>query len=136
MHKVYGEVYGDKGDCLRACIASLLEKSADEVPNLAHSGPERTWLGRVRRYLKSEGFSLVIVEIPSLVDPRYYPPGANVLVVGKHEVGHKNDHACIYRDGKLVHDPNTADGYGLTAPATSDMFDVYLIVPLFDGKGR
>ena len=55
MKPVYQQVIDrQKGDCMKAVIASLLEKEMDEVPNFIEFGQK--WWTEMNEYLQKNGF--------------------------------------------------------------------------------
>ncbi len=86
------------GDCLRACICSLLEISDALVPNFAE---DKEYPDVLVYFLKTKGYRLRhSKEEPKNVD--YY------MVWGLSPRGNK--HSVIYHNGKLVHDPHPEGG--------------------------
>jgi len=90
------------GDCLRACVCSLLEISDEEVPNFAE---DKDYPLQLINFLKKRGYkTMYSKQEPINID--YYmawgisPRGLN--------------HSVIYHNGKLVHDPHM-DGGGIVA---------------------
>jgi hypothetical protein len=109
-----------RGNCLAACIASLLEMPISEVPNietlygiddnyywevlwrwLGHLGYELSTDDRFRVYHDKEylkGDYRQIDELRRFLKDKYY------LISGKSPRGIQ--HVCIYQNGKLIHDPH------------------------------
>lgn len=102
-----------RGNCLAACLASLLEMPISEVPNietlygidnnyywevlwrwLGHIGYEISTDERFRCFHGDESKS----EFKEQLKDKYY------LVSGKSQRGFQ--HICIYKNGELVHDPH------------------------------
>lgn len=129
MTKVYqGFVDKDKGDCMRAVIASLLEKDLLEVPNFLD---DKRWFTSLWNFLRNEGYEYhgmlhnnpepdVIAEhhISALVDH----PGIDGLFFASvyspkyfsmedyTEFGVSTTHAVIIdKKFNIVHDPNSGN---------------------------
>ena len=102
-----------RGNCYAACIASILELPITEVPNietlyamdgtfyyevlckwLAHLGYEMTTDGRFGCFHGDRTKDCFIEELQN----QYY------IVSGKSPRGIQ--HACIYKNGKMIHDPH------------------------------
>lgn len=86
------------GNCLQACIASLLDKPLEAVPHFMLFGKE--WYTALSIYLDSVDYKLEgwwEGEPPH--DGEYYMVSMDS---GDVEYGH----ACIYKNGKVVHDPH------------------------------
>lgn len=87
--------YGKAGNCLTACVASLLDIPIAELPN--HQGED--WLERWNEKLASYNAHLI-----EIADPEAVQPGYSILS-GLSPRG-KWLHAVICLDGKMVHDPH------------------------------
>lgn len=123
------------GDCLRACIASLLEVPRALVPHFnidgAH-GPE-LWQ-RINSWLHNEHSLLMFgvgwtgdIELDTIVEVvSNNNPGIHFMVIGALSDG--TPHCCIYRDGEMVHDPATWQTGGLVK-ALDDIWSVIVLVP-------
>ncbi len=92
---------GIKGDCLRACICSLLELSDENVPNFVE---KETWREDVAEFLASNGYEMECYNRRPLAYGGYY------MAIGISPRGFP--HAVIHKMGKLVHDPHP-DGGGV-----------------------
>lgn len=107
-----------RGNCFAACVASILEKTIDEVPNvetLFHIEGS-LWITTMLAYLNSIGWDLVTDERFSVYHLAYITTdeqrhNAQVacrdqyyFVTGDSPRGIK--HCCIYKNGVLVHDPH------------------------------
>ena len=103
---------GQRGNCLQAVIASLLELPLEEVPHfvgddLDHDGDnnlEWHWWKRLLDFLKSKGYQLyVIMDVKTrdgLEPDEYY------LASGPSYRGQGIHHVVIYQGDKMVHDPH------------------------------
>lgn len=98
------------GDCLRACVASLLELSADEVPHFYHDNPDPyEALRRVRAFLRPMGETIFAVEYPpvtraELLDMmRGNNPDATCLLFGQTSGG--GGHVVVCRGDQVIHNP-------------------------------
>lgn len=94
------------GDCLRACIASLLDMEPDEVPHFADNNVDwdamvvklRIWLNSMDRYAwitqySSEVSDAEVRELMGNINPMCY------------YMLFSEDHVVICRNDKIVHDP-------------------------------
>ena len=86
---------GEKSDCLRACVASILELDRCQVPNFARSSRKgfETQLSYARDFVQGYGFDLVEVPIERA------PTGYSILLDEEHH------HAVVGKDGELDFDP-------------------------------
>ena len=88
----------EDGDCLRACIASVLELPLADVPEYSDDremGPRYSeWLGRFN-------LSLMCIRLDpgNAISPGYH------LIEGLSRNG-KDYHVAVGLDGKIVHDPD------------------------------
>lgn len=93
------------GNCLAACIASLLEIGIDDVPDLSpHPEDAMGWTLKFREYMKSHGV------YPVIYSPGYFQPPAGVYYLIWGTSPRNLPHSVIGRNGKIVHDPNPAGG--------------------------
>ena len=93
--KFYDKEKGSKGNCLQAAVASILELSVDVVPNF-HDCPEGFWPG-YHNFLEKHGY--IAFELRQIICPECF-----YLAFGPSPRG--VDHAVIYFEGKLAHDPH------------------------------
>lgn len=113
---------GEQGDCWRACIASILNLPAAEVPNFAHLADDswcrmyelgRAWLktrdlGIFRTYY-SAGWALDEV-LETLSAPNIDVP---IILAGQSGRDPREAHAVVVMNGEVVHDPS---GAGVAGP--------------------
>lgn len=87
----------EDGDCLRACIASILELSLEDVPAYTNHDMH----SRFAEWLRQFNLSLMIVRL----DPDgFLPPGYH-LIEGPSRNG-KDSHVAVGLNGQIVHDPD------------------------------
>lgn len=111
------------GNCLEACIASILEIPLDAVPNIA-GGNSPDWFQDAARVLAPLGYS--VAYMPN--DPPVKPPGYHIGVCDMHKVqGETIAHAVVAKDGVPVHCPHESRS-GLRFPT----WYWILLVPLAD----
>lgn len=119
MRPIYQTILdGQNGDCMAACIASLLELDLDAMPN-PHTA---SWWDDWQAWLKQRGLYLV-----EATGGDWTPPGYAILV-GTSPRGDWQ-HAVVALDGEIVHDPHPGGGGVVTRTA----YD--LIVPYDPGDG-
>ena len=89
----------EQADCLQACIASILEKPMDSVPNFMLFGNEHYWEA-LYLYIVSIGFGGI-----AYVDG--LPKNGDFYIVSL-DFGDNFDysHCVIYKNGEIVHDPH------------------------------
>ena len=97
---------GKYGDCMRACIASLLELPAEEVPHFFKTGNDNDFDDKLDQYLRWQGYSLL--------DITYFEFGRYQGIRGETDIHHiisgyterGTYHATVGHRGKVVHDPH------------------------------
>lgn len=108
-HKVYQQ---RDDDCMRACVATLFHLRHDDVPDLC----QPDWLGVLRLWTRQFGYGVLSLEL----NGAELPPGL-LIVAGPSQRLDGFDHAVIYLDGKLWHDPHPS-GVGLRKVTSFDLF--------------
>lgn len=121
-----------RGNCLTAVVASLLELPIEAVPNFVqdhvdHSETEDddagdwNWWTRLHRFLAEHGQQMYYLRNVDSIDPvpadtATFPdpdPGEHYAVAGISPRDPRIHHIVIYRDGVMVWDPHP-DRTGLT----------------------
>lgn len=93
---------GEAGDCLMACVASILEIELEELPLI----PDREWFPIFEKALRDRGYHVLVVELGTPpIAPRGYCIGIGPSPRTKPEEK-TTDHACVLLDGDVVHDPH------------------------------
>lgn len=103
-----------KGNCVAACIASILELPLDEVPNFIWRD---TFWEDLNDWLAKRG--LYLVGIPTDWVVRGYH-----IIDGKSKSGPWN-HVVVGLDGKMVHDPNPKR---LGIKGAPEMYWVFVVI--------
>lgn len=86
------------GDCVRACVASILELPADRVPHFGLFG--WNWMHALA------SFCSVALVVPYEAEGFWIATGISPRGIG---------HACVYSGHSLAHDPHPSRG-GLVGP--------------------
>jgi hypothetical protein len=107
------------GNCVAACVASLLELDLADVPNFV--AVEGDWWMEFQWWLHKRGW--VALEL----DGDYRWPGYSAAS-GKSPRGDFK-HLVLYLDGKLIHDPHPS-GAGIEGEPSYQ----WILVPLDAGK--
>ena len=101
------------GNCEQAAVASILGLPLDAVPDFIE---QSNFAASYVDFLRSKGFAVVVV-------PPNRKPDCYYMAVGASEAtGHP--HACVYREGELVHDPHPG------RRGLSRVDEVHLFVPI------
>ena len=122
---------GEFGDCLRACLASLLDMEMEDVPAFAEgmtysSVPNmRVYLGRVREWLDGTGRAMWVIVLPVAkrddvlgMIGNLNPNQRWVLVGGSRATG--INHAVCCRGDVIEHDPSELTGPNIRGPLWPD----------------
>ena len=106
--------YTIHGNCLAACLASLLEMSLNEVPVLEDAGDQ--WADLLWDFLQSHGYELQGSFYPRSPDIQAWWPQleqrsrgvAGFYIAGgkSHRTHVKRGHAVLYQKAMMVHDPH------------------------------
>ncbi len=97
--KLHDPDNGVNGNCLAACLASLLEIPLDIIPKFEDMMVKNSedWFEAFTDWLDRLGFTILTWESDTWL-PGYY------LASGMSERG--NNHIVIYKGGELAHDPH------------------------------
>lgn len=91
---------GILGDCWRACIASMLELPAEEVPHFVNDNPRDWWTDtQVYLYEQTGGYIDNLAPVFPLEDEY-------TIAVGPSPRGDFYHAVIVHRDGSLAHDPH------------------------------
>lgn len=124
QHLLHGQPGAIVGDCMRACIASLLELDAEQVPHFCENVEEEPWVHKTNEFLASLGFWWIEVSninwgwLTRNIDHKL------LMIGGKSPRGDWGHWVVgrVTRDGiEVVHDPHPSgdglagnpDGFGL-----------------------
>jgi hypothetical protein len=87
------------GNCLPACVASILEIDVAEVPSFCLDASR--WFDHMREWLAPRGLLPLMLRCEP--EPEHFGD-AWLIVSGPADRGH--DHSTVWRNGALVHDPH------------------------------
>lgn len=104
------EIGGGRGNCVSACVASILELSIEGVPNfrLLSDNPEQVWI-EMQSWLSKRG--LCAIRFPAELDKIWtIPTGTHCILTGNSPNFDNLLHAVVGyvkdKEWKIVHDPN------------------------------
>lgn len=110
-HVLHDPDAGTFGDCMRACVASILELDTGDVPHFYHDGCDgETGIVRMREWLNGRQLAPFFIqyagehalsEILELQGTQN--PGIHYMLFGRTDDG---DHVVVAKDDQVVHDPN------------------------------
>ena len=126
---------GLAGDCYRACVASLLECSLDDVPNFMDGFPNVDEFNvRVETYLRGHGYGRasfaydgdllmggVLAMMAEMARDVYY------IFSGQSPRG--TDHAVIALNDAIIHDPNRGEP-PLVGPLSTGHWLIEILTPM------
>lgn len=107
MIKVYQTKYGDTGNCMAACLASIFELDVSQIPDFFSGdgySDHESWWKNLNLWLNSVGYGILTASI-SMDDLRKTKGYLIVSGITSSE-GSSRWHATIWKDGVLFHDPN------------------------------
>ena len=90
------------GNCLEACVASIMEVGIDEVPDFPCGA---SWFGKLEEWAALRGFECIYVPVHWPIQPVGY-----YIMNGPGRRGLR--HSVVAHDGIMVHDPHPS-GAGL-----------------------
>jgi hypothetical protein len=113
---------GHRGDCLSACLASLLELDIEDVP-LFDREPAGGWPYKVDEFTRKHGYAFVGFAVTHEYTP---PPACYHICVGpsQNNPAVPGTHAVIAWENMPVHDPNTGGMF------IDEIESRWLLVPL------
>lgn len=91
----------ERGDCVRACITSILGLPLDAIENV-HG---ENWWDRLNAEVAKHGYTLVIVWLDFAPPAGYWIASVPSLSLGPEPDGSQALHAVVCRGYELVHDP-------------------------------
>ena len=101
---------GINGDCLRACIASILETSIENIPHFLRSGSAKDCNNELNLFLAERGLFLLDVEYSgakAILDANILIGHACYHLIAGPSPRHKDlYHSVVGRNGDIIHDPH------------------------------
>jgi hypothetical protein len=118
MKPVFQTKFGDPdGNCLAACLASILEIGLDQIPDF---GNDSAWYDRFSQWMVTN-FDVKPIDLSiSQLEKWEWNLNGYHLINGKSPRGDFY-HSVVGLDGEMVHDPHP-DGTGIRTPETFTLF--------------
>jgi len=99
------------GDCVRACVAAILDMPSETVPHFFHDNCDgETGNARVRDFLRPLGYAPFLINLPGSLDCGEILRMMGVMnaetlfmLFGRTDM---NDHVVVCKGGKVVNDPS------------------------------
>lgn len=108
MIPIHQTRFGKDGNCFQACLASVLERPLESVPDFCQEPGDGAWWDLCRHWLREQGFIGVLL-YPDDSDPRHLEATLSGLIhiaSGKTIRSSSLLHATVWFGGKLVFDPH------------------------------
>jgi hypothetical protein len=123
---------GTYGDCVRACVASILDMDGDAVPHFFHDNCSGEVANvRMRDWLRTVGYSPFFVNYPGEIPKRDLMsmmsdlnPDTYYILFGMVESG--GDHVVVCKGGHQVHNPAWF-ATAMTGPGSHGLWSVMVI---------
>lgn len=100
---------GTYGDCVRACVASIMELPYDKIDHFFHDGNAENGRNRMRECLAKYGYAPVFIGLDGtetveeiLQSMLEINKDCHYILWGSTQ---SEDHAVVCYNGKIVHDP-------------------------------
>jgi hypothetical protein len=104
-----------RGNCLQAVVASLLDLDLDAVPHFVgdhiDSAGELNWWVSLCSFLARHGYRITEGAVTAMT------AGVDYMAMGPSPRGNGLHHIVLYRDGAMIHDPHP-DQTGLVEVAS------------------
>lgn len=118
------------GDCIRACVATVMDLDAEDVPHFVHDDPDwETAVGRMNRWLGMYGLTAFFVGYPPDPIEDVFKSMQDVnsettyLLFGRTNHG---DHVVVCKGGEIIHDPSWIKS-PLIGPLSVGMWQVMVL---------
>lgn len=126
MIPVRQTVMGERGNCMAACWASILEVTIETVPDYQEvAAAGGSWLNTVNTWL-SKHHGVIYVELQDWLTPVVIPDGFHLI--NGDGGGATAGHSCVGFCGRLVWDPHprgtglrSIDNYGVLVPLNDEL---------------
>lgn len=120
------------GDCLRACIATVMDTPTEQTPHFADNGASaEEALAHVRRWLEPQGLTIATFAMGgdlSASDVMEWMgamnPTVTWLLFGQQRSG--GDHVVVCQGGKMVHNPAWVPA-SIVAPTTAGIWQIWVV---------
>jgi hypothetical protein len=96
---------GAEGNCLNACISSILGCPIESIPECSD---KVLWQKEINEWLSKE-HSLYLISIPECIHEENIPYNSYYIRTGWTSRSREYTHACIYRNGELAFDPHPSN---------------------------
>lgn len=105
---VANQIPGVRGNCIQACVASVLDLPIEKVPHFGMIEDNKARFGAMDAFLNKHGYRLVGFAPASEINNPQLTKGMNGYVIASGISPRNRAHVVIYKNGKLVHDVHPA----------------------------
>ena len=105
MKPILQTKFGKEGNCLCACLASILETTIERIPNPEHD----YWQDEINDWLL-DNYNMYLLTANIGKDPYLPIAFRNSYIIGCGKSINNLMHAVICKDGKIIHDPLPGSG--------------------------
>lgn len=126
----------ERGDCVDACLASILEVPISECP-CPHDGD---WWEQMQAAVGQHGYRVVYLgglpeddsaeALEAWIGAVYWIAAVQSLSLGSNADGSPVMHVVVMRGGEIVHDPSLGKRYPLGPVGAGVVREALLLVPL------
>ena len=113
------------GNCMNACIASILEIPLDDIPSFHSNDPKdgEAFTHKLQKWGRSIGYLILDITITDDCDPDDILKDCWVIASGQSPRAKNGErHAVVWRNGVMMHDPHPSKE-GIVEP---DMYAVFI----------
>lgn len=131
--KVDQTLFGDDGNCLQACTATMLQVALADVPHFCKYYRGSDWLGPMQEWCAAHYKMVPVCLMHNDGTERLMALGGYSIASGKsprYDSVKGILHACVYKGDQLYHDPHP-DRAGLV-----EITDVIVFVPIDPARRR
>jgi len=94
------------GDCLRACVASILDLPSKDVPHFYESGEHPdVAMTKMDEFLETKGLTYVPMQAPNMATVQSMLEMIAINLFNNHYIILTDGHAVVCKGDKIVHDP-------------------------------
>ena len=125
--------FGEEGNCLPACIASIFDLELCSIPNFCHLDSDYTWFENLNTWLSKRGlFYLEAIFKRNELDELFLNNKVIHIITGRSRRSTTLFHAVVALNGREIFDPHPSD-LGLLETKT---IRAGLFVKTFHSLGR
>ena len=102
--------FGEEGNCLTACIASIFDLELGDIPNFCEPDPDYAWFEKLNIWLSKRGlFYLEATFKRNELDELFLDNKVIHIITGRSPRSATLLHAVVGLNGRMIFDPHPAD---------------------------